>query len=191
MIANKFIEDVKNQINNAEYLVFDMDDTLVYTSYANFISYQVAIYEVLGVRVTYNHRKRFTKDTIKELFPTLETSLFEQIVRIKNELFVTSVQNTQVNLNLIHLIKKYMNEKKIILATNSNKHRAMQVLKHHKLYESFDFIFCKETKQFNKYEKVLETLPIDPKKIVIFENELSQIVLAKDAGVFYKNIIKI
>lgn len=191
MLENTILEDIENKINNAKYLIFDMDDTLVYTSYANFLSYQIAIYEVLGIKIKYNQKTRFTQNSIKELFPTLEASLFEQIVHIKNELFVKCVQNTQTNFHLIHLVKKYMHDKTIILATNSNRKRAIQVLKHHNLYSHFDALFYKESDATNKYRNVFNKLPINPQDVVIFENELSQIILAKEIGISQENIIKI
>jgi len=186
----KFQEELTKQLDDAQTIIFDMDDTLVYTSYANFISYQMAIFETLGVYVPIQEQ-RFTKTTLKQLFPHLDEELFTEIVQIKKELFAHYMQNTRLNYILSYVIKRYSKEKKLVLSTNSIKGRAISLLKHHNLYEYFDAIFYKENHQQNKYQTIVEELNIDVEKTIIFENEMEQIALAKEVGFLPTNILKI
>ena len=97
--------NIKSRLDEAQTIIFDMDDTLVYTSYANFISYQIAIFETLGVYVS-SQEQRFTKTTLKQLFPNLEEELFNEIVQIKKELFTHYMQNTRLNYILSYVLKR-------------------------------------------------------------------------------------
>ena len=88
-------------------------------------------------------------------------------------------------------LKDNKKEKKLVLSTNSEKSRAISLLKHHNLYEYFDAIFYKENHQKNKYQTITKELNVDVEKTVIFENEVEQISLAKEVGFLPKNILKI
>ena len=190
MMQNTLIQ-MKESIKQANTVICDMDDTLVYTSYANFRAYQIAIYEVFGVTLSYTALKRFTKESLLEYFPLLERHCFDQIVEIKNELFADYIQETSLNYILTHLIKNISQDKKLILSTNATKSRAVLLLKHHNLYHYFDDLFYKENHKENKFETIVNTLGTDRQKVVVFENETTQIALAEKVGIPAQNIFKI
>lgn len=186
----KFQEELTKKLDDAQTIIFDMDDTLVYTSYANFISYQVAIFETIGVYIP-TQEQRFTKTTLKQMFPTLEDNLFQEIVSLKKEFFTYYMQNTRINYILSYVLKQYSGKKNLILSTNSMKSRAILLLKHHNLYRYFDTVFYKEHHKSNKYQTIVNELNIDINKTIVFENEIEQIDIAKGLGFLSENIFKI
>ncbi|MDR0066000.1 HAD family hydrolase, partial [Acinetobacter sp. 11520] len=82
----------------------------------------------------------------------------------------------------VNILVEYSKSNKIILVTNSYRVRAMGILNYFNLTKYFDEIFCQESiienNQFNKFENAILKLGVSPKKIIVFENEESEILLA-------------
>jgi len=186
------LNTVRKQIENAEYIIFDMDETLVNTMYANFMAYNIAINEILAPKkyLSFNYKERFTKQTLLAKFPNLDKSSLEEITQLKNELFKEYLNNTILNSLPIYVLNRYQGRKKLILSTNSNKQRAVETLKYHDLFDKFDYKFYK-SEQKDKYQKVISELKIDPSKIVIFEDKQVQIDFAIKSGIKQENIFKL
>jgi FMN phosphatase YigB (HAD superfamily) len=96
--VNKIIERYKDtlsineiktlsKIDSKSILFFDLDGTLIDSDYANFLSYKKAIQEIINPNndILYDINKRFTRQTIKELFPTINQINFEKIIQRKNK----------------------------------------------------------------------------------------------------------
>jgi len=87
------------KINSTSILFFDMDGTLIDTDYANFLSYKKAIQEIINPSydILYDINKRFTRQTIKELFPTIHEINLKKIIQRKNILYKNYLSKTKLN----------------------------------------------------------------------------------------------
>ena len=188
----KFQSYISEKVKNAKSIIVDMDDTLIYTSYANFLSYRMAVYETLGVYLSHKQESRFTKETLYRFFPTLCSMLLSDIISAKNEIFETYLHTTRVNHLLVNILKRYKDTKQIILLTNSKSTRSIELLKYHSLYKYFDIIIYNDPQiNSNKYQTLIDIVDIDIKSCVVLENEIEQITYAKQVGIKDTDIIKI
>ena len=186
------IEALGNKIIKLENLIFDLDGTLVDTDVANFLAYKEAIQVVKKMDLTLLHRgnNRFTRQKLGSIFQNLSTSEYERIVRIKNNTYHKFLPETKVIISVSDIIHKYAQTHRLILATNSHKHKAELILDYHELSTTFDHKFYKEDygNTINKYDHVLKMLNIRPEDVFIFEDDKEEIKQAKLAGVSKTNI---
>ena len=189
--------DLEQKIKASTNLMFDLDDTLVHTGYANFLSYSEAFRRIVHSEfaVLYNPLKRFTRETLIEEFPFLSREEIKDIVKLKDELYSSNLNKTELNHPVAEILSKYKKANKTILVTNSRKKRAVETLKHHELFKDFSSRYFKPKhqgdKNFNKYENALKALNIHPFQVVVFENDRLEIHAAVRAGVPEENIIRI
>ena len=66
----------KSLINTDNILLVDMDGTLIETNYANYLSYQKAVKEILSIDINYNFRERFTRKTLRDILPLIDDNIF-------------------------------------------------------------------------------------------------------------------
>lgn len=189
------IEMLNNKIVNNNILIFDLDGTIVNTDEANFLAYKEAVREIekKDLSSLYSKNERFTRNKLKEILPMLNTQEYNEIVKIKNAVYHKYLQKSSINTSILKIINNFSKTNKIILATKSHKERADLVLKHHNLVDIFDYKFYKNyyNKENNKFKYILEYLKINPNLTIVFENESSEIKLAKLAGIPDKNILKL
>ncbi len=68
-----------------DYLFVDFNDTLVHTSYANFLAYKEAIKNVCGIEIAYIS-ERFTHTTLLQIDnPRIQTN-YDKIVSLKDSI---------------------------------------------------------------------------------------------------------
>jgi FMN phosphatase YigB (HAD superfamily) len=188
------IPELDEKIAPATVLMFDLDGTLINTNYANFLSYTKAISQVMrsNIDLSYNPDKRFTREVIKEIVPTLSKTEYEKIIRLKNKLYIKYLSKTKLNYSLAKILKKYSSKKNIVLVTNSHRRRASTTLKYHGLIGKFSHkLYRQKAHNKNKFEYALDFLQILPASVVVFENEKSEIIAAIRAGIPKKNIITV
>jgi len=187
------IEMLNDTIVNNNILIFDLDGTIVNTDKANFLAYKEAVREIekKDLSSLYSKNERFTRNKLKEILPMLNTQEYNEIVKIKNAVYHKYLQKSSINTSILKIINNFSKTNKIILATNSHKERADLVLKHNNLVDIFDYKFYKNdyNKENNKFKYILEYLKINPNLTIVFENESSEIKLAKLAGIPDKNIL--
>jgi FMN phosphatase YigB (HAD superfamily) len=188
-------EKTLDKIDNQIVLIFDLDGTLIDTNSANFLAYKEAVLKVKGLDLDllYLDTERFTREKLKKIIPNITNMEFKKIIEIKDKVFYKYLNKTKINILYLELIRQYSKTNKIILATNSSKVRAELILKFYNLVEIFDFIFYKENYnnyKIGKYEYVLNVLKLDPKSVIIFDNEQSELTNAQFAGIPAKNIMK-
>lgn len=173
-------------------LLIDLDGTLIDTDDANFVSYQKAISEIINININYLDNERFTRKTLEKSIPTLSPLEFNKIIDLKDRLFSKNLNLTNLNISLLNLIKKYAKRNRIVLATNSHKARAISLLEYYNIVDLFDYIFFKEDfekiNENNKIQYVLKHLKINPKKLIVFENEQCVINEALLFGILDNNI---
>lgn len=180
--------DSEEIIREDDILLIDMDGTLIETDYANYLSYQKAIKEVLSVDIFYNSTKRFTRKILKDCFLSINKDTFNDIIRLKEKYYSYFLDKTYLNVTLINLLNRYQTNKKI-LVTKCSKERGIQTLKYHNLFSFFDDIVYATTD--NKYNEVIGKYSLNPTDIVIFENDDSEIDDAIEVGILDYKIIKI
>lgn len=176
-------------------LIFDLDGTLVDTDDANFLAYKEAILKIKGLKLDllYLGKQRFTRQELKKVIPNITDLECVQIVELKNNIFYEYLTSTKINTVFLKFIQQCSKTNTIILSTNSSKVRAELILKFYNLAEMFDFIFYKEDYhdyKIGKYKHVLNALQLNPKSVMIFDNEQSELTNAQLAGVPAENIMK-
>ncbi|MBT1524185.1 HAD hydrolase-like protein [Acinetobacter pittii] len=183
------IENKCNRITPDMILFFDMDGTLVDSDYANFLAYQQAISSVIkyDICLSYNSNCRLNRNSIKAALPSLLETEYQEIIQEKENIYHQFLAKNRLYIEQVNILVEYSKSNKIILVTNSYRVRAMGILNYFNLTKYFDEIFCQESiienNQFNKFENAILKLGVSPKKIIVFENEESEILLAIKAGI--------
>ncbi|MEO0160467.1 MAG: hypothetical protein ABIL47_08355 [candidate division WOR-3 bacterium] len=161
-----------------------MDNTLVYTNYANYIAYKRAVKDVLGGNFVFNSKLRLTREVIKKLFPNIDYKQYNAIIKLKEKYYSDCLFLTKLNLNLVNLLKKFKKTSRIVLVSSSRKIRVHQILDYYK-----DDI--PKGKFFNKYEYALYVIGVDSSRVIIYEDDLNQVKSALNFGIPLKNIVNI
>lgn len=193
------IEKIKyldKMITSDTVLFFDLDETLVDTDFANFLSYKKATQAVIksDPNLSYNANKRFNRSVLKEMFPNLSLTEFEEIIRKKEEYYNDFLSETKLNKVLVDIIIRYSKTNRIVLVTNCREVRARKTLDNYNLFDYFDDIFYRESfvegLHCNKFQNAILKLGIDPRLVIAFENEEKEILNAQEAGILIINPTK-
>ena len=183
------IQDLDSKITTETVLFFDMDGTLVDTNLANFLSYKKAILSVtkLNHDLTYNSDKRFNRSSLKNAIPNLTENEYEKIIQEKEEYYNDFLHETKLNVETADILFKYFTTNKTVLVTNCRKDRAITTLKYFRIDDKFSEIFYREFddngKKINKFQNAILKLSVQPRFIIAFENEESEIADAQKAGI--------
>ncbi len=176
-------------ITNDKILLFDLDGTIVNTNFSNFLAYKKAIDLVLktNTKLSYNSKQRFNRNMLKVYFPNLTEEEFENIVKEKENFYNEYLDKIELIDENVEVLLKYSKSNPTYLVTNCRKDRALKTLNHFGLTYFFTDIFFRVFDdyhiEFNKYENVLSKLNISPDNIIVFENEETEILNAKKAGI--------
>lgn len=177
-------------IKNNNILLFDMDETLIFTNTANFLSYEEAIFTITGFRLhTPHYDQRFNHKLLKDYLENLTNSQYKSIINLKRKIYHKYLSFTMINEKVYRLFLKFHLANKTILATNANKKRTMELLKFHKISDLFTHVFCNSNG--NKYLNLILIFNLNPKLLIAFENDEKEIKMAIEAGLLYTNIIKV
>ena len=161
-------------ISSSNILLFDLDGTLLETDLANFYSYKKACYEVLGITLSLPYTRfdyRFLKDFLKQF--NIDDALMLHIKALKDLYYKDFIFLTKINEYIKNVLVGAFKTNKTILVTNANKNRVSMLLDHHSLSCYFSHIFI--NKKQNKFSNLLNFYNLNPKKIILFENEKTEI----------------
>lgn len=156
--------------------IFDLDGTLVDTNYANFLAYRAAIFattniDIINLKEEYNPQQRFTRQSLKRLFPTLTAEILSEIIKIKETKYVDYLSKTCL-LQPFNEILKNLDKDKCFLLTTATKKRVFQILDFYRIRSYFNQIFCKEDiDEENKFAYFIKKLNISPTSAIVYENE--------------------
>jgi len=184
-------------IGSETVLLFDMDGTLIDSDFANFLSYQQAIREIVefDMEIKYSPNERFNRTALKKKYPNLTDAECQEIIQRKELVFETYLALTKLNLSTVEVLVKYYKTNTTVLVTNCREDRAVKILKHHNLYDKFNYLFFRKTSEgddwINKYKNVIENLNLMAESVVVFENEIAEIKDAILAGVLICNIVNL
>lgn len=176
--------------NKIEYVLVDLDGTLIETDLANNMAYKEALdmcacQEEFCIDV---NGPRITRADIKKIYGENERA--ENIIRTKESIFYKYLHLTSLITSTMTLLRQYRtNNKKLIVVTNCKSKRAMELLEYYHIDSLFYAQFYNECG--NKYKQVLTEYKISPQSVILIENEDTQIMNAVVAGVSTKNIIKV
>lgn len=179
---------------NISYIFTDFDDTIIYTSYANFLAYRKAVHKILNIDIFYID-ERFTHNTLLEI--TNDKIIIDNIIKLKKEYYNDYLQYTYINDELLNILKN-MKSINIILVTIGDRDRIENTLKYHNIQDLFDKKFF--IKQSNKFScKYLDAFMIinnnneniNLEDIFIFENSDLEILKALNNGFKVDNMYKI
>jgi beta-phosphoglucomutase len=194
-LSNEEINNLDNKITPETVFFFDMDGTLIDTDYANFLSYEKAIYSVTNTdyNLSFNKAIRFNRSILTIVVPNLTENEYERIIKEKEKYYNDFINETKLNPEIANILFRYSKTNKTVLVTNCRKERAMTTLKHLGLDDKFSDIFCREfsknRQKVNKFQNAIIKLGIPPNFVIAFENEEIEIEDAKNAGI--QKIIKI
>lgn len=166
-----------------------MDGTLIETNYANFLSYEKAIYSITqsNYNLTYNPEKRFNRTQLKIAVPNLNEVEYEKIIQEKEKYYNDFLHEVKLNPIVAEILFRYSKTNKTVLVTNCRKERAIKTLSHFGLTDKFSEIFYRHlndnNEKINKFQKALSKLGISPEIVVAFENEELEIIDAQIAGI--------
>lgn len=182
---------IKTSFHTYKYIFTDFDDTIIYTSYANFLAYKNAVHEILNIDIAFID-ERFTHNTLSQL--EKDNNIINKIINLKNHYYSQYLQYTYTNDLLLNILKNLNN--KIILVTNGNKKRVENTLKYHNIHTLFheQFYIKPSSQSLSKYLEVFNQLNennIKMEEIFIFENSELEILKALNCGFKMDNILKI
>lgn len=189
------INELHKKITRTNVLMFDLDNTLIETNYANYLSYSKAIRKIIHKKIdlSYNQNERFTRRSLKVFIPDISKQNIEDIIRLKNKYYLDYLAETKINKLVSGLLMEYFKTNTTILVTNCRENRAKATLKYHNIINYFNHKFYRkeetECNYINKYKNVLNALQLQPSSVIIFENEKSDIKDAISAGIPNDNII--
>ena len=192
----KFDGDISFQIPIGFTIFCDLDETLVRTDYANYLSYKYALMETTNGALDIDFTKeRFNREKLKQRFISLSELQLEIITTLKEQYFMEFISQAALNNSLANLIGEHSTKNKLILVTCCRQKRAIEVLKHYKLIEYFNRLICREhlaqDEPLIKYETAIKLTAANPESVIIFENEDVFIEEAVKNGVPRRNIYKI
>ncbi|APY11084.1 hypothetical protein BWZ22_07435 [Seonamhaeicola sp. S2-3] len=174
-----------------------MDGTLVDTDYANYLSFKMAVQSVINPKqfLPFNPNERFNRTILQREFPNLNNKEYQEIIGLKEKLYAENIGQTKLIPYANEVLNKFFELNTTVLVTNSRENRAIITLKQHGLTNKFKYkIFRKsidKDQHINKFENALKMLELEPRKIIVFENEPFEIDEAVKAGIPIENIISV
>lgn len=184
-----------------EYLVVDLDGTLLDTAELNNQAYALALRECLGIDILPLLRSANVRFNAQVLDSLLVASCSEsvplealktQIIQSKKEhLFRLDPQLlVEVYSTTLAYLKRYVYIPCFLL-TNASKERTYWLLDRLSFGACFNEVYCNPNPMLNKYSYTCEELPLlNPMRGLLLENEVAQMELAIEAG-FPSDVIKL
>lgn len=174
-------------------LIFDLDNTLVFTAVANAKAYSYACgkhgfkvdyKDILPAFMTHVHWKQF----LGKLIGSDDPALIGKIRAAKAEAYPAFFAKAPVNKELVGVLKKAKKEGlKIAVATTASRRNAEAVLKHIGVLDDLDALLTQEDVENQKpdpemYLKTAAKLGVKPSECRAYEDSEAGIQAAESAG---------
>ena len=108
MFMKQYTAFYATKVSEKTIFLIDLDGTLVDTDYANYLAYHYAIKKIFEIELSYDRKKRFTRNDLKKIFPNIQVSDFEKIVRLKEDKYKDYLSKTVVNKDLMILLQNFI-----------------------------------------------------------------------------------
>lgn len=169
----------------------DLDDTLVYTSRANYLAYQESCLSA-GLILDEDEFHRFngvnSETFLPAIFPDITEETIFAIQEHKISVYPEYFRFTKVNTNLVALAERFRHNEFTVLVTNASSRNVHGLLQHHELSEFFDLVLTGDLVRKKKpspdlYLIALERLNLQATDCVAFEDSIAGIESARAAGI--------
>ena len=191
MTLQQFYKNLDCYVKPESVFIFDMDGTLVNSDIANFNAYSEALSPTINLAQRYI-AGRITRASLSEL--GVSRTMQCSIVSKKREVYSKYLKDT-IKMPLACKILEIVSKTNMtILATQSEKQRAIDTLHYHNLLANFTHSVFREDlqeEQQNKYAHVVQKYNLNPQDIFVFEDNEIEIANALTAGIPQKNIISL
>lgn len=191
MTLQQFYKNLDCYVKPESVFIFDMDGTLVNSDIANFNAYSEALSPTINLAQRYI-AGRITRASLSEL--GVSRTMQCSIVSKKREVYSKYLKDT-IKMPLACKILEIVSKTNMtILATQSEKQRAIDTLQYHDLHAKFTHSVFHEDlqeEQQNKYAHVVQKYNLNPQDVFVFEDNEIEIANALTAGIPQKNIISL
>lgn len=191
MTLQQFYKNLDCYVKLESVFIFDMDGTLVNSDIANFNAYSEALSPTINLAQRYI-AGRITRASLSEL--GVSRNMQESVISQKREIYNKYLKDT-IKMPLACKILEIVSKTNMtILATQSEKQRAIDTLQYHNLHAKFTYSVFREDlqeEQQNKYAHVVQKYNLNPQDIFVFEDNEIEITNALTAGIPQKNIISL
>ena len=191
MTLQQFYNNLAYYVKPESIFIFDMDGTLVNSDIANFNAYSEALSPTINLAQRYI-ACRITRASLSEL--GVSRNMQESVISQKREIYNKYLKDT-IKMPLACKILEIVSKTNMtILATQSEKQRAIDTLQYHNLHAKFTYSVFREDlqeEQQNKYAHVVQKYNLNPQNIFVFEDNEIEIANALTAGIPQKNIISL
>lgn len=191
MTLQQFYKNLDCYVKPESVFIFDMDGTLVNSDIANFNAYSEALSPTINLAQRYI-AGRITRASLSEL--GVSRTMQCSIVSKKREVYSKYLKDT-IKMPLACKILEIVSKTNMtILATQSEKQRAIDTLQYHNLHAKFTYSVFREDlqeEQQNKYAHVVQKYNLNPQDVFVFEDNEIEIANALTAGIPQKNIISL
>lgn len=191
MTLQQFYKNLDCYVKPESIFIFDMDGTLVNSDIANFNAYSEALSPTINLAQRYI-AGRITRASLSEL--GVSRNMQESVISQKREIYNKYLKDT-IKMPLACKILEIVSKTNMtILATQSEKQKAIDTLHYHNLLAKFTHSVFREDlqeEQQNKYAHVVQKYNLNPQDIFVFEDNEIEIANALTAGIPQKNIISL
>lgn len=188
-----------------QFVIVDLDDTLLYTSEYNTMLYCDAVEACTGLRLgalSFGGSFRLTSQTIKAVFEGCFMQREEEVLQRVRD--IIALKRTMAsspegksreglikpNERLWRILEEYRVADVIIL-TNADEARAKYLFRLFALERIASAIYSNPNPMANKYSYIKGLIDLNPRSCIVYENEQTQIELALSVGFERERIVHI
>ena len=154
-------------------IVFDLDNTLIYTDLLNNDSYNYALSQQ-GLPLI-KDCVRITRDIVFVNYPHLNNKQKKEILRSKQEFFVNNIQRTKPNISLLKVLQ-FQNAEYCFLWTSAEEIRVQALLEYYNINNAFKkILYSDKINVVQDIEKLCELCECKSEQLTIYEDNYAVI----------------